>query len=320
MTSSGDGRVKGRLPSFFVVGAQKAGTTTLHDWLVQQPDVCLPKLKETTFFSNDKVYSYGLDWYMRQFPQCGGDAFMGEICPAYMFIEKAPERIHESIKTPKIIFVLRSPLDRAYSHYQMIVRRGLEKLTFKDALLAEKERLSGGDYFKKTHYSYMARGRYEEQILRYKRVLPESEALFVSFDDLFGPDTSAQTYERICKFIGIKSSPAIADRTVVSNRASEPRSTLLNRLLYFKPGTIQYRVMRAVLRPLPIELLAAAKSRLDGLNQKHLEKKNSKAGAIPVPEESYLEAVREIEATERITGLSLGFWVDRLEKKYCREA
>lgn len=193
-----------KLPSFFVAGAQKAGTTSLHDWLIQQPDISLPAMKETGFFSYEKVYSYGIKWYVRQFPKCGGDAIMGEVCPEYMFFEKAFERISECIKAPKIIFILRSPLDRAYSHYRMTVRRGYEDLTFKEALLAEEGRLSGGGHFEKIHYSYMARSRYCEQILRCMNVFPKPDMLFVSFDDMFGAATGAETYERICKFIGVK--------------------------------------------------------------------------------------------------------------------
>ena len=69
---------------FFVIGVQKAGTTSLHDWLAQQPDICLPKLKETHFFTYQSRYEKGVDWYLDQF-NGSSDQVYGEICPDYIF-------------------------------------------------------------------------------------------------------------------------------------------------------------------------------------------------------------------------------------------
>jgi hypothetical protein len=153
-----------RLPSFFVVGAQKAGTTSLQDWLSQHPDICLPDIKETGFFNRDDVYIRGISWYVKQFPKCRSADVMGEINPEYMFCKKAAFRIREWIKSPKIIFLLRNPVDRAYSHYRMTVRRGYEELSFSNALLSEKVRLLADTDFNQVHFSYMARSYYSDQI------------------------------------------------------------------------------------------------------------------------------------------------------------
>ena len=115
-----------RVPSFFVVGAQKAGTTSLHNWMAQQPDVCLPKLKETHFFSIQEIFERGIDWYLQQFPRCKYDSIVGEICPEYMYCKQAPYRIREWNPNPKIIFIFRHPIERAFSHYLMSVRGGYE--------------------------------------------------------------------------------------------------------------------------------------------------------------------------------------------------
>jgi len=222
-----------RLPSFFVVGAQKAGTTSLHNWLVQQPDICLPKLKETQFFTFERLFQRGIDWYLKQFPECGEKEIIGEICPDYMFFPEAAQRIKKWIDAPKLVFLFRHPQDRAYSHYLMTVRNGYEKLSFNDALLAENERLQEGEEYAQCHFSYSARGHYVSQIEHMRKVFPESDCLFIKFDDLVDRgEKGLDTYRRICSFIGLKSSPKIAGYRGGSNVASMPRSSRLRDFLF----------------------------------------------------------------------------------------
>lgn len=306
-----------KLPSFFVVGAQKAGTTTLHDWLVQQPDICLPKTKETWFFNDDERYAMGIDRYLSQFPVCNEEAIAGEINPEYMFFEKTPSRIHQSIKSPKIIFLLRNPIDRAYSHYQMTVRRGYEKLSFQDALLAEKERLSGGsNIFNVIHYSYMARGRYCEQISRYHKVLPDAKFLYVKFDDMISEGNGYATYEGICNFIGVKSSPAIADRNVKSNQASMPRSSFLNKILYDKERPFLRTAASFMFSAIPSDIKLRIGSALDRWNQKPLEKKEEDKKVLIAPAEVLDFVQDEILRLEILTGLNLKDWIDNNKKRW----
>ena len=298
-----------RLPDFFVVGAQKAGTTTLHDWLTQQPDACLPAIKETHFFSHDDRYAYGIEWYLRQFSACDEHAIVGEIDPEYMFFKDAPRRIRTWVKSPRIIFLLRNPLDRAYSHYQMSVRRGYETLSVEDALEKEPERLAADkDGFAHNHQSYMARGRYCEQINRFREAFPKSEFLFVKFDELVGKKTGAETYAHICRFIGLKSSPTIADRSKKSNQASMPRSVLLRDFLYRRGG-----IRRCLSKLIPsVDVKMRLSLFLDRLNQRPL-KANEKKSPVTIPTEILRAVKEEITALESATTLKLQDWLDALE-------
>jgi hypothetical protein len=303
-----------RLPSFFVVGAQKAGTTSLQKWLAQQPDVCLPGIKETGFFNRDNVYSKGISWYVKQFPTCGPDDVMGEINPEYMFCNKAAFRIKEWIRSPKIIFILRNPVHRAYSHYRMTVSRGYEELPFIDALFSEKARLSADDDFGKVHFSYMARSRYFEQISRFKEVFPDSEMLYIKFDDLISQEKGLATYERICKFIGIKSSPSLADRSTISNRAGIPRSFYLNKLLYARKRPLTRKVVGWCSRPIPSDMKLKVGLLLDRLNQKPVGKATSRGELSAVPAEILMSAIREIGMLEALTKLDLQDWLEDMER------
>lgn len=293
------------LPSFFIVGAQKAGTTSLNDWLKQQPDILLPAIKETHFFDDDRRYALGLNWYEQQF--CNKiylDKIIGEICPDYMYFKKAPERIKKYSESPKFIFIFREPLSRAFSHYLMSVSRGHEKLSFNQALIEEHTRLISKDnVFAMNHYSYFSRGRYEEQIKRFYYLFPNSKYLFIKFDDLVDSSTKFRTYSLICNFIGINSNPAIADLSKKQNQAGEPRSKIVRDFIH---NGGKFRHYLSFLVP-SRDLRTLIKVKLDKLNKKSFHKKPY-LKYNEIPPKFIIEAKEETEKLERITGLDLNSW------------
>jgi len=174
------------LPNFLCVGAQKAGTTTLHDILIQHPEIYLPEIKETKFFQDNSKYRKGLDYYEKEFfGKWNGERAVGEIDSVYMYFEYVPERIYKHLgKDIKLIFMLRNPVDRAYSHYWMSYRRGYETETFERAIELEQKRIKI-DEFHKIHFSYIDRGFYAKQIKRYLKLFPKENMLFIIFEEDF---------------------------------------------------------------------------------------------------------------------------------------
>ncbi len=297
-------------PSFFVVGTQKAGTSTLHDRLNAEPGLCLPSIKETHFFSNHRRFAKGLDWYQQWF-QCDEWAIRGEVCPEYMFFKEAPYRISRVVPNPIFVFIFREPIDRAYSHYRMTKRRGHEELGFAKALEAEAKRLADREnLFAMIHYSYMARGRYTEQVERFKKVFPDAKYLFLTFDELIDPDKKTITYGRICDHLGIKSiiKENILDKR--SNPASVPKSTVVRDLLY---GDSR---LRRLIRPIVRTLLFNENLRLkmamavDRLNLSSSVQPETDERAL-VPNEFRQAALAEADKLAALTGVDLSVWRDR---------
>ena len=116
----------GSLPNFFLTGAPKAGTTRLYADLRQHPAVCMSEPKETWYFFDHRKYERGLDWYASQFfEQCEGHRAVGEATPGYMAHPESPRRIAESLEVePQFLFLLRDPVERAFSHYHFDLQRG----------------------------------------------------------------------------------------------------------------------------------------------------------------------------------------------------
>jgi len=202
------------LPSALIIGAQKAGTTSLFDILARHPAMRRGRYKEVHFFDGlpkpgPDRFAEGEAWYRAVFPlQGAADSHLPfEATPSYLFDPDAPARIHTLLPKVKLIALLRDPVDRAISHYHHMRRHARETLDLADALAAEEERLAPAIAAKDwrdpawRHFSYQARSRYLEQLQRYWTVFPEDQMLIVQSEILFSDPASVLA--RICEFLDI---------------------------------------------------------------------------------------------------------------------
>ena len=196
------------LPDFLILGAQKAGTTALYSYLRRHPEIGGPAWKEISYF--DRHYRRGTGWYRGQFPFRSDGRIAGEASPGYLFHPLAPERVKETVPDAKLIVLVRNPVERALSHYHHEVALGREPLSFEEAIEAEPERTRGEEerlvrepgYFSHAwwDYTYVARGRYAEQLERWFAVLPREQLLVLAAEEMAAEP--AQTYERVLEFVG----------------------------------------------------------------------------------------------------------------------
>lgn len=172
-----------KLPEFLVCGAMKAGSTSLFHYLNQHPQISMYKKKEVHFFDDDNNFKKGLDWYKKHFNDKKENTICGEVTPGYMLLEKVPQRIKEFLPNIKLVFVVRNPIERAWSHYQHMVRRGLEDKEFLDALILEEERTAISEK-ELRKFSYAERGMYAKQLRRYIDIFNEDQIKIILLDDL----------------------------------------------------------------------------------------------------------------------------------------
>jgi hypothetical protein len=172
-------------PDFIIIGAQKGGTTSLYRYLTEHPDVAGASKKEVHFF--DRQYKRGMSWYLSHFPERGAAAVVGEASPNYLFHPEVPARIRRDVPNAKLIALLRNPVDRAYSQYQMRLRRVGTK-TFEEDIDQEFERLQTLDCVpgpEKGHHTYVARGVYVDQIQRWLAEFPREQLLVLKSEAFF---------------------------------------------------------------------------------------------------------------------------------------
>ena len=208
------------LPDFLIVGAQRAGTTSMYRRLSGHPDVLPAGLHKGVHYF-DTAYARGPQWYRSHFPlratverhrrATGRRPVTGEASPYYMFHPLVPGRIAQDLPDVKVVVMLRDPVERAYSAYTHERARGFETEELERALDLEPERLAGVDEafardphhvsLAHQHNAYVARGRYAEQLQRLEQHLGRDRILVVDSDELFvdaGPQLAA-----VSDFLGI---------------------------------------------------------------------------------------------------------------------
>jgi|GEM_PF-1480149 len=203
------------LPNFILVGAARAGSTFLYNTLIQHPDVFLPPRKELQYFSaklearQHLAQPFDAVEYARFFAAGAGKKAVGEMSPNYMYTEWSARMIASALSEVKLLFVLRDPVERAYSHYwhnigrsYKHIRKRKETLSFEQALDREAERLRNGSYEDRLFYSYQDRGFYMPQIARFVERFPREQMRFILFDELQRDPVSV--IDELCDFLGIE--------------------------------------------------------------------------------------------------------------------
>ena len=197
-----------RKPDYMIIGAQKSGTTTLFDLLSQHPDIRNPANKEMHYFDNRDIFS--LREYRSMYP-ISRDKLTGEATPIYLYYPGVPERIKSVFPACKFIAILRNPVYRAYSHYQMRVRRGKEPLSFEEAIAAEEQRLTQAkeELARAPHrhndgllaHSYVDRGVYCRQLENWYSIFDRRQLHVISYEHFISQPL--REYGRLCDFLGI---------------------------------------------------------------------------------------------------------------------
>ena len=190
--------------NFMIAGAQKAGTTSIANYLREHPQIFLPSRKELHFFDDEE-----LDWpnadlekLHENYEKAKPEQLWGDATPITMYWERCAERIWRYNTNMRMIIILRDPVDRAYSHWAMETKRGLETLSFEKAIHLEQERARTALPQQDRVHSYLDRGRYSEQIRRLWRWFGEENVLVLKQETLkVDPQL---TLDKICKFLSIE--------------------------------------------------------------------------------------------------------------------
>lgn len=198
------------LPSFLIIGAQKGGTTSLHEYLIEHPLVSPPSTKEVHYF--DHAYHRGPGWYRAHFsPADRWGEITGESTPYYLFHPLVPERVARDLPESKLIVILRNPIDRAFSHHNHERALGYEELRFEEAIAREFDRLEGEEErisedryrsFSHQHHSYLSRSRYAEQLERWFLHIDRDRFLILCSEELF--EDPGKALREAQQFLGLE--------------------------------------------------------------------------------------------------------------------
>jgi hypothetical protein len=242
------------LPTFLIIGTMKGGTTSLHRYLRQHPEVFMPERKEMNFFLDEyagppidppeeRNWSRGIAWYEGQFAGAEGQRAVGEASANYSRYPTYPgvaERIAAVVPKVKIIYLVRNPIDRLFSHYLHDVANGREQCPL-DIAVRRDDR-------------YLAPSRYAMQFEHYLRAFSSDQLLLLKTDDLLA--RRAETVRRVLEFIGVNGNVHLR-LDFEANRSNDKftRTRALtaarqSRYRRFVPRLIRRRLRRLLANPL----------------------------------------------------------------------
>ncbi|NES01953.1 MAG: sulfotransferase [Okeania sp. SIO2F4] len=253
-----------KLPTFLVVGIEKAGTTSIYQYLNQHPQVYMSPVKETNFLERDwenfqgKPNSKRIDtWekYSNLFSNVQDEIAIGEVSPNYLFHYKSSsERIIKYVPDVKIIAILRNPVDRAYSDYLMHLR---------DSINVEKVRsLTEQVQFRADTSFTLKKGFYYTPVKYYFDTFGKERVKIYLYNDL--SENSSAMMQDMYQFIGVNSdfTPDTSERQQV---AAVPKNQSLNNLMKTK-NPVRAAVSSVLKVVMPLEMRQKLRSSLVNLN------------------------------------------------------
>lgn len=195
--------------SVFIIGTQKSGTTELHSKLLNHPKLVSSFKKEVHFFSSEQKFNNrGILWYQSQFPKIPfwSDKLLIEATPSYIFFPRALERIKRYNPKARLVVLLRNPIKRAYSSWNMFSST-YKKYNLNKALIEERtfEEAIGDELHgkkTKTEYFYLKKGIYVDQLIELFKIFDRNQILIIQSEKYW---ENKDYYEQvICDFLGIK--------------------------------------------------------------------------------------------------------------------
>jgi len=210
-------RTNNRCVDFIICGTQKGGTTALDAYLREHPQVCMADNKELHFFDNEENFSTASPNYYKYHSFFGPKKThkaVGEATPIYMYWKDSPKRIFDYSPKMKLIVLLRNPIERAYSQWNMQRIRKTEDLSFLEAIKIDDARRNDALPNQQRGYSYIDRGRYLAQLKRLWEYFPRENVLVLKTEYLKQQPVNA--LGEVCSFIGVDQMEGIEGKDVHS--------------------------------------------------------------------------------------------------------
>ena len=241
-----------RLPDFLVIGVVKGGTTSIYKYMVQHPMIASATAKEIHYFKRKFFATHNSYWYRSHFPLSQtltrSLKLTGEASPEYFHNPEAPQNIYQLVPEAKLILLLRNPIDRAYSHYEMNMKNRKKKLgldphkTFTQIVHDEIEILKfnrpsdqASKMFEREPlgFTYLGSGMYIYSLRNWFQVFPKEKILILKSEDLF--DNPEILMNQVFEFLGLDPFKANYSPLNVGDYTKLDASLRKNLLEFFQP-------------------------------------------------------------------------------------
>lgn len=265
-------------PNFIIAGFPKCGTTSLHHYLDEHPEIFMPKQKELHFFTAKilsklkngpkdavvkKTQTHSSESYLGFYKNVRNEIAIGDASPSYINYPSQFQKIKEYLDDPKFIIILRDPINRAYSNYLHLKREHRETLTFKEAVNNENER-------KKNKYSdfwyYKFNSTYSEKIIKAKEIF--SDVLILTSEEL--SNNLDSTMKKVYQFLDVDYSFKAKGNSNRFNKGGNYKKNFFTKII-FQPSTAK-NLIKKVIKPTPfLKILLARIASFFSVNDEQID-------------------------------------------------
>ncbi len=257
----------GRMPDFLLIGGMKCGSTTLHDYLTGHPQLAEPQYKEPGFFSRDERFSLGLDWYRSVFASAkeGQLAFESSTCyTRHPHFGEVAARIHEHLPGIKLVYIMRHPVDRLYSHYRHAMLERQKKnegpvVSLEAAMSESSEYFDAGCYLRQIEQFTAHYDRDRFFFLTLEELKADPDAMLGSLQEFLGVDR-VPTLSASLKGASNAASARAVGTTTASARDKLRRNPLVRVAKRLIPKQARGLLMKAVMNSPVVKARAKAKA------------------------------------------------------------
>lgn len=283
-------------PNLICPGAPKAGTTTLFKILERHPDIYFSHKKEINYFNMH--YRRGPSWYGEYFKESESFRYRCDFTTGYLVDPDAPGRMSRDLgKDVRFIIMLRNPVDRAYSHFQMLKSMFRSNSDSLADILDKDEGARSSDEKK-----LIDSGFYSRNIKRYLEFFPLENIHFLFFED-FITDMEGEV-KKLLGFLGLES-PETMSLNEWANKSSMPKSKTLARVYY----RLEKALPVFLLDRIPVKFKLSVKKAMKRVMLQGVEVKTEKDGRT---NGRLLEMYEDdIMQTQAVTGRDLSFWINK---------
>ena len=280
-----------RLPNLIIIGAQKSGTSSLYDWLIQHPEIYGHYMfKDFNFFLSEFYYKkLGIPWFAKQFAPMGEKIIVHGLVGYMYFYEKSlpilvdyRDRYRKDLK---LLAILRNPVDRAYSAFWEARKMGVEELDdFEKALERERDILKNGSFKEKGLLTYVDHGFYFKQLIGFKENFGDNLKVLIFEEVVQKPE---KEIKKVFEWLGVDKGFTPVFKKV--NASGVPRFPSLQKFFY------NLKMPEFVRENLPVRFRGIKKILLRKLNIKKVSyppmKKQTRAYLVDI----YKEDIKRLE-------------------------
>ena len=244
-------------PNFIIAGFPKCGTTSLHHYLDQHPEIYMPAQKELHFFTCNilsnlnkgpkdaivkKTQINNSEKYLSFYKSVRNEIAIGDASPSYINYPSQFKKIKEYLNDPKVIIILRDPINRAYSNYLHLKREHREPLTFKRAIFKEDERKI--NKFSDFWY-YKFNSTYYDKIIKAKETF--SNVLILTSEEL--SNNGDATLKNLYKFLEVDDNFKLKRKFNNFNKGGHFKENIFTKII-FQPSTLK-NIIKKFIKPTP---------------------------------------------------------------------